>query len=310
MNNKNSYLRFLRNALFFVALLFCADQLVGRVLEKMYFSSKSGVNFQTTYAMDSTKADIIILGSSRASHHYIPQLFEDSLNMSCYNAGRDGTQFFYSYILFNSIIKRYSPQIIIFDIHPNMVYTNEKNYEDFSILLPYYRYNSTLKNCMTIKGNFEKLKLCSFIYPFNSTVLSLIVGNKHQSSDAFINKGYLPLNNKLTDKLAANRSQKLNENNLDYCVIDSLKKMTQECRKRGIRLLLVHSPQYSISPHSKGTELLTNISSNKIHFLDLANDSVFMTNPFYFADLAHLNNEGAKLFTNKIIASIRKKFKE
>ena len=33
----------------------------------------------------------------RAAHYYVPQIFEDSLGLSCYNAGSDGMCIYYHY---------------------------------------------------------------------------------------------------------------------------------------------------------------------------------------------------------------------
>lgn len=42
------------------------------------------------YIANKATDDIIILGSSSATHHYVLQIIEDSLGLSCYNCGEEG----------------------------------------------------------------------------------------------------------------------------------------------------------------------------------------------------------------------------
>jgi len=52
---------------------------IGGCIFKQFHSSPVAVaNYRTTYVMDSTKADILVFASSRASHHYVPEIFEDT----------------------------------------------------------------------------------------------------------------------------------------------------------------------------------------------------------------------------------------
>ena len=44
--------------------------------------------------MELTKADLLVFGSSRANHHYVPEVFEDSLKLTFYNTGKDGSGIF------------------------------------------------------------------------------------------------------------------------------------------------------------------------------------------------------------------------
>jgi len=85
----------LRRFLLLVILMVVLDYSVGYFLKKTYFSQKSGVDYRTTYAINGVRSDILILGSSRATHHYNPSIIEDSLKMSAFNGGRDGCSIFY-----------------------------------------------------------------------------------------------------------------------------------------------------------------------------------------------------------------------
>ena len=80
---------------FFLITLIILDQLFGNLLRILYFKQNHGAEYKTTYTFEKVNSDILIIGSSRAEHHYDSQIFEDSLNMSCYNSGEGGKFIFY-----------------------------------------------------------------------------------------------------------------------------------------------------------------------------------------------------------------------
>ena len=140
--------------------------------------------------MDSTLADMLIIGSSRANHHYVPSVFEDSLKISFYNAGRDGNGTFYQLALLKTILKRYTPKIIVFD-YSSVFVKGAEEYDQMASLLPYYRTHKEIQPLVEMKSPFEKIKLLSEIYPFNSQLLTISVGNlKMNKKRVADDKGY------------------------------------------------------------------------------------------------------------------------
>src|SRR5664279_2941974 len=136
---KNKYLKFAVHLLVLLLIIFIFDRIGGSILRKLYYSQIAGTNYETTYAMDSTRADILIFGSSRAIFHYVPEIFEDSLKMRCFNCGRHGSFAMYNYAVFKAITARYTPKTVILDITPEEFNFNNFRYERLSPLLPYYQ---------------------------------------------------------------------------------------------------------------------------------------------------------------------------
>ena len=62
-----------------LALLFVADRVVGALWEKTYKHSRYGIFHRQEYCLHKSDDNILILGSSRAAHHYVPKIFTDSL---------------------------------------------------------------------------------------------------------------------------------------------------------------------------------------------------------------------------------------
>ena len=304
LKTKNKYLRFVANAILFLFSIVIFDQLIGRTLKHYYFTSSSGDYYRTTYAMDSTKADIIILGSSRASHHYIPKLMEDSLSMSCYNTGRDGNYLLFNYAVFKSIIKRHNPKVFILDIYPSELYQSENSYEGLSSLLPYYYDNPETQNIIGLRSKIEKYKMFSEVYPFNSKVIAICKGNLGSYNDNKF-KGYLPLYGTtiLQNKPLLNNAE---DKKFDVNKINAIESMALICYQKSIRFIVVQSPRYSIVNQKEENEVLYKIMTkyNGIYY-NLVNEPMFINNPGLFRDVPHLNDLGAQLFTQLIIQKIK-----
>lgn len=253
--------------------------------------------------MDRTQEDIIIIGSSRATHHYIPKMIMDSVGLSCYNTGRDGHFLFYSYSVYEEIIKRYYPKIIVLDVTPEDIYKERKYYEGLRTLYPYYYIKPRLKHLIELKGPLEKVKLLSAVYPFNSLVISLLKDNLENNDSAA--RGFQPLYG--ANIIVNNRihEQVINKNEIDTIKIAILKKIVTECKEWKIKLLVVNSPNYPDDSFAEAEKIVENIVESRGGvFFTYRNDPVFKANPQFFKDSIHLNKDGAAVFTKSIIGKL------
>ena len=102
---------------------------------------------KTPFTVEKMDADVVVIGSSKASHHYVPQMLEDSLGMTAYNCGQDGCFFLYQNCIINMILDRYMPKTIIWDIQPSSFVSKDlsSEYQNIRYLSPYYPNNSWAK---------------------------------------------------------------------------------------------------------------------------------------------------------------------
>lgn len=298
----------IRNLLLFASILICLDLAMGRLLEYFYFQQKSGLMYRTTYAMDSTTAETLIFGSSRANHHYVPEIFEDSLQTTYYNTGRDGNFLFFNYAVFKSILSRYQPKRVIFDINPDEFIFRVRDYDRLSTLLPYYRRHSEIRDLIHLRSPLEHIKLLSATYPYNSMLTTIVVGNmafnKSRKSD---NKGYVALHRQMKDELpdSVRSSSGPMKIILDDHKIRTLMEIIRECRERKIDIFFVQSPRYMISGKDATNEYFAEICrQNHISYFDLSQSPAFLTRPGLFADPGHLNDQGAREFSNMVVGRI------
>lgn len=78
---KSGYLKLFTRLAIFAVLIYLMDFIVGSGMKKLYFTPKEGKFYDNTYAFDSTRADVLIVGSSKAAHNYVSQIIEDSLQL-------------------------------------------------------------------------------------------------------------------------------------------------------------------------------------------------------------------------------------
>lgn len=282
------------------------DFIIGNTLRHFYFRQVAGADYRTAYSMDSTTAEILIFGSSRANHHYVPEVFEDNLKMSFYNNGRDGNFLLYNYAVFKAVVRRYTPRIIVFDINQDDFFFGISSYERLSSLLPYYRSHDEIKSIINLKSPFEKIKLISSIYPFNSKIITIGIGNlsinKDRKGD---DMGFVPLKQSIADTTLVKLEHK--DGSIDDIKINALKDILQICKSKKIQIILIQLPLYGYVEENKSLEVINNLATeyNK-EFWNYANDPYFIKNPTLFQDLYHLNEQGALQFSQMVVDRIMK----
>lgn len=304
-NNKKNLKRLLISATIFIAVCFFLDFVIGKTLNWLYFSQESGLQYRTTYALEDTNAEVIILGSSRANHHYVPAVFSHELEASSYNAGRDGTSVFYHYAILKGILKRYEPNVIILDILRDEFEFRQDSYDRLSELLPYYDTHPEIQDIVELKSSFEKYKLVSNIYPFNSSLLTILIGNtdynKKRQNDI---QGYIPLSGSYTGSLnmeVGRIHKRIDTNKVEY-----FKAFLLDCKNMNIQVYIVISPYLIQSDQSETMVMAEAIAKQyAIPFLNFSADTSFLEKRTYFSDPEHLNSVGAELFSNMLVDVIQ-----
>jgi hypothetical protein len=299
---KLQVIRFFQKLILISLVIVLADRLTGKLLEHYYFLQKHGPGYLTTYAIDSTKAEILVFGSSRANHSYVPGIFEKELKQSFYNTGRDGVYILHNYAVFRSITKRYNPKMIVFDIRPEEMKYNPKEYDMLSILLPYCKNHPEIQEIVDLKGPFEKIKRLSYVYKYNSLIFQIIMGNLERGKERYnSDKGFVPLKKTMKPVVidtADSESFTMDENKLN-----SLLEISRICKQEKINLVFVQSPMWRTTVENP--DFINFFASNGISYIDMSNLPVFLKNPQYFADRYHLNYEGAKVFSANLAAFLK-----
>ncbi len=292
---------FARSFIVVLAALFIADWLIGDALAFLYKRQTSGALYRSTFALDSTNAEFLVFGSSRASHHYDSRVLEQRLKSTVYNCGRDGMGVVYSAAMISAITARYKPKCVIIDIREyEFTVTDEGK---ISTLFPYY-HNKFIKPYYSYNGPLESLKFVSHIYAYNSILINLLLGvTSYQKNDANEYNGYLPINGSSPKKY-----KRLTEsNNVDKAKIKCFKDLINKLERQHIPTFIVISPAYSYNIDGATVNVLKELSKGltSVKFLNFTH-SQMCNQPQYFFDVSHLNKEGAKVFSNDLAIHILK----
>lgn len=302
-NFNKSMKKFALRLLIGLFLILVGDYVIGNTLEYFYFKTSSGLLQRTTYALEETEADILIFGSSRANHHYDTKIIEEKTGQSAYNTGRDGNFTFFQTALLKSVLCRYTPKQIILDFSGTFKFLQE-DYDRLSSLLPYYNSHEELRDIILLRSPFEKYKLKSKIYPYNSLLTTITVGNLNFNANRRGNegayKGYVPSYGIWENELIAKETPDKYEIDKNKLVIfEEFLELTQQ---NNIPLIVVYSPVYYLYNKNYSVEVCMNICKKyNVSFVDFSKDIDFLENKQLFNDRQHLNKDGAKLLTQKVL---------
>ena len=153
---------FIKKLVLFALIFIILDFAIGTVLEYFYFSKKSlsGGDNKLYYSLNKTNAEILIFGASTAIHGYIPQIIEDSLGISCYNTGWNGTSIYFSNTILNSVLQRYLPKVVIFDMTAWEFIKEDDDFDKLYKFTPIITLISMLRRLLTFQVNMKSMKCC------------------------------------------------------------------------------------------------------------------------------------------------------
>lgn len=292
-----------------IVLIVLMDLCIGGASAWLYHHSNYGIFHRQQYVMNESIDDIIILGSSRASHHYVPSVITDSLGMSCYNAGSEGMCIYYHYAMLSAMIERgHVPKIVIYDVmdldameYPGPTFTLDAALDR---LAPHYGDFKSVDSLFALKGWKEKLKMKSIAYRYNSKLVQSIKCNFMPMPE---DNGYESVTGTLPESIQYEEMD-YQDDQLDTEKIEYVKKLADIAKSNGMNIYFVLSPMYA-GKYSSAFDAIKRIAEERgIPFIDCFKDSTMMQRP-YFRDGMHLNDDGANIWT-AYFAHILKTYKQ
>ena len=264
--------------------------------------AKGGSTANCEYIANHCQDDIIILGSSRATHHYVPKIIEDSLDVTCYNCGEEGNGIVLAYGRLKMLADRYSPKLVLYEITPSYdIDKTEPNNKYLGYLRAYY-YKDGIKEIFDVfDDDLSWLKMMSKMYQNKSRLLPNVIDNVIARDN---NLGYAPLFGRLELK-------DVSPNTVQPMAIDDLKlyyiqKMIDLCKCKNIPLVFMISPEFEYGEVMVEYEpVLSLCKKNHVLVYNSVNEQSIVLNPTLFHDVNHLNDDGAKCYTRFIIPFIK-----
>ncbi len=296
-------------ALVFVLLFclvdFCIGPLFVHAKDKALERHPSDMWLKSSYSVEKVDAECIIIGSSTAVHHYIPEEIERKTGLSTYNCGQDGCFFLYGCCMINSILERYSPKTIIMDLNPGRLLDSDKGdeYQNMRFLSYYYDDDAAVKNFIDGKDEQNELLYHTNFYRYNSHAIYTFYPVFWGTSTE---QGYVPLPYK-----GHNPRKKIQigwDGNWVDSKLSELYNTIDNCKKNGVELIIVTSPcyaEYEDSVMEKSEEFAEILGSKGVKYINLLDAAPFDTDPSLYKTVTHLNAKGAAMMTDTIINVLR-----
>lgn len=295
--------RFVSKLLLFILIIVVVDVVVGLGLDYLTSQITIGGQGRDNYIANIATEDILVLGSSRAVHHYNAQMIEDSIGMRCYNCGDDGAGIILSYGRLLMIKERHQPQIIIQDVYPDFDLMVNDNHKYLGWLKSHYN-NKKLHPIFESVDKKERFKMVSHLYRNNSRFLqNIIVFVTGRANDEGV-KGFRPNKGHL-DRMKI-KEERIEQKRYEYDTIklEYINKLIDLADKS--ELVFVVSPIWYGMDSVQFQPLRDLCEKRGVCFIDFSNNPKYIHNDEYFKDGKHLNNIGADEFTKDLIVLLKK----
>ncbi len=284
--------------LFFVAVV-VIDILFGIACQYMNDHSKGGGVKSRYYVCKESTEDVLVFGSSRAKHHYVPDIIEDSLKMTCYNTGEDGNGIIMCYGFLKMITERYTPKLIIYDVSGFDIFEDD-NMKYLDLMKPYY-YEKGLDSIFWSVEPKTRIMMLSNLYRYNTTCLR-VIGNYINPVNTYP-KGYSALY-KTMDYEPEIKEEK--EHVVDTLKIHYFEEFIRLTQNKGVSLVCCISPSYKApADDNKYKSIKSLCKQYQVPFLYKGSQPDISRERIYFQDRTHLNKSGAVKYTSEMVTLIK-----
>ena len=257
-------------------------------------------------------ADVLVIGSSRSSTGIIAGTIGDSLGLKGYNLSYLGSNIEFHEFILNTYLKSHikKPKIIILGIDEISELIDRETIKfRYDILYPLVKYNLVR----------EEL--------YKREVKNEIVGNlfvRHQINHNFTNWNDANIYSKAPTLICGTSPLVGFEPGFDKSIFDkeevydsslelsiktkTLQRFIAVCNEQKIKLILAVLPNYWI-PSKSFQNRLKIIVDHKCLIMNYDTLNKQYLNPENFYNSAHLNQSGAKIYTNEVLNYIKKELK-
>jgi len=259
----------------------------------VYLRSSTRGKVENVFNSKAENYDVVILGSSRANNHFVPEIFEKK-GLKTFNYGMSGAHLFEASLLLKLMAERnYKIKTVI--LEADLGLCNEKESEAIAAkFLPYIHHSDIIKEHFSKQENFNEL----YYIPFYRYIdFDALIGFREMYNTAagaptniLHNLGYHPLtSNKRANMKNDIRALKPIRNKY-------YEEIKQICKQNNYNLISVMTPMCT---NVKGLDYFE--KANKI-YSEIYNLENVVQGDQYFSSCGHMNDAGARMFTSIVIA--------
>lgn len=282
-----------------VLLVFC--DLMVRLMFSCVYTQTSGYNmYRYSYQNFDKTCGIVILGASRARHHYDPAIISKGTGLACYNLGWDGYAVSQQYLALKKVLENDAVNLVILDISADQL-TNFISWggtHATDLYLPHYWDNADAKHLLDQEnGRLHNLRYISSLVQYNKKIWD-IVNDDEASRQIVADNGYFPL--PYTGQPWNGKSSNLNKFEPSGEAVAYLNRIISACMQREIPCVMCISPCLGDWSILSGWLKEYAEKHQNVYFFDYSHASPFVQTPTLFKDARHLNEKGAEIFSTQL----------
>lgn len=298
----------------FVVLAWPVDILLSNILRK---SNAYPGELEVMNAIYEKKAacQLAVYGSSRAWVQIDPDILEDSLQLTAYNFGMDGHNFWLQYFRHSELVKYNGrPEVIVLSVD---VFSLEKRKDLYKPeqFLPWMLWNDDIRKFTCSYKGFNTadyyiplIRYAGRTGALNDCIKTVFKGN---SKTPYRHNGFAAFDREWNDDLAkAMKSASHYTVRLDSSSIALMKRFILECSQNKTELIFICTPQYAagqeyISNRTEVMNLFRDMAlENNIPFLDYSADELCNHQELFY-NSNHLNKKGSAIFSSKLAHDLK-----
>ncbi len=297
---------FIRLGILALIMLAC-DFAVGFVGTRLMENAKGGETRRRIYVAREVNADVLVFGSSRAVHHYDPDILEEELGMNVYNCGFRGNGIICAYGFYEMITQRYYPKALLYEVTSSYdMYSDDNN--KYLRNLRYFYDSEGIDSIFWNVDGTERYKMISRMYRFNTELPLMVIDNLHPIN--VNNRGYIPLGGEIktepksfeTQEDRVNMRQEVRQ--LDSLKLYYLERLIKESKGK-TTLIFIVSPSYQKTDDGELEPMKKLCSKYGIPLINHYTDTAFVYRRDFFSDGVHMNRRGATEYSKMISREIK-----
>jgi hypothetical protein len=262
--------------------------------------------------------DLLFLGSSHAYRSFIPEIFNEELNVKSFNLGSSSQSIKTSYFVLKEA-KENQPKLkkVILEIYYPMI-KEENNFVNAQHNYPYMKSGRVKKEFLKEYELQDKLRIFFPLISSQNEILSILKGLIKQETleksetkkikEKYLSKGFVAnyRQNIFDDSVFDLKFKKFKKPNLDY-----LNKIISFCNENKIELICVTAPFPKRSLEKLDYREINSFytsyfKSKNIKYIDYNYKNEIFIDEKDFKNIDHLNYYGAEKFSKLVIKDLKK----
>ena len=287
--------RFIISLSTIIALFFAIDRIGSMVMAECFKRTNAKAEVKIRYIVENVCEDVVLFGTSRCIHHYIPSIITDSIHKSVYNGGISDSDNIYShYILLNYMLTHHKPEVVCLELMPkDYSVQSDDPFGKISFFAPWIGLSERADSVYRVADNYWNYTL-SHLYRYNAKgveALGGLVTNHRYGED----HGYFKAEGSPDKSLTLEKEEY--PKGVDRLKLEYVQRFIDLCHKNDIKVVFTISPRYSIAPPDFYAPLKDVAARNGVPCLDYHSIGLFHDHPEYFRDSGHMLEDGVKVYS-------------